>query len=327
MIQSPNLLPLKFPRGWRTAIIAVFFSLTLIGRAFLLPLKAHAQDDLFPPEKPTAEQLNFDQKKPVLNEADSDTVLDPAGVPIPQDILETVDPSLVKDNGVFPPPPMGSTPTPAGGQYQKPADQFPGQSDEAEPTPEPVPTWMPIVKHFKFNEGKDFVVGPTPTPFYEPEKFKTEFMQKWAEGAKDYPSTKEQLEAEILKNIKAPDISQCLQDRSDSIEAPDGTPEGLLGEGSPFQDTLFLEPKDLPEDPETIYGITTIFVPFVKDQPNIGWEYINDMGVPCLPFRVRFQAHRVYFDQGMPALKNYSKSPKGEYHPYIKSLYNLGNAK
>ena len=235
-----------------------------------------------------------------------DAVIDPPGVVSPYDD--------------FQPTPHSSKVPPISIPQPSP---LPTQSDGKEAPP---PTLVPVVKHYVFNEGENFNPAPTPTPFIDFQKFAQRFTEKWAEGVKNIPSP-EEYQKKILEQMQEPTLSSCLQDKTDSIPAPEDFPEGLMGENSPFQDMLFIEGKDLPDDADLIFGPTTITVPFVRGVPNTGWSYITEMGVPCLPFRIRLQGKKVYFDQGLPALKNYSLNPAGEYHPYIKSLYKLEKGK
>ena len=186
----------------------------------------------------------------------------------------------------------------------------------------PSPTPQPIVKHFRFDEGKEPVPGPTPTPLVNIDAFVEEFKQQWIAAMNNMP-TADEVVNDAIGNSVAPQLSRCLEDKTESLQVPSDVPEGLQGDKSPFQDVLFVDMKDFVEDADLVYGPTTILVPFVKDVPNVGWSYIQELGVPCLPFRMRLQQGRMFRDQGLPALKNYSTHPKGEYHPYIKSLYKL----
>jgi hypothetical protein len=291
-------------------ISIVFFGLILLLIVSVTPNSyCFAQDDLF--GKPQQE-MQMGQATPEKNKDGSiGYEIAPEGMQMPQEVLETLPleaqpEEMQKRQPVYPP----DTPSP------------PQREDGLDPEP----TWVPIEKHFKFNEGRDLIPGPTPTPLIDVKAFVEDFKQKWIESTKNMP-TEEELTKEILKNVEPPAISKCLEDKSESFQMSESFPEGLEGQKSPFQDMLFIEPKDFVEDADIVYGVTTILVPFVKEVPNKGWSYITEMGVPCLPFRMRLQGARVYVDQGLPALKNYSKNAKGEFHPYIKSLYKLEKSK
>ncbi len=234
-------------------------------------------------------------------------VVDPSDVPMPQSLLESAKPNVITEE-----------------QIQGFLDQRRKIANgEATEDGDLIPTPMPVFQHFVFNDGAEITPGPTPTPFINFEKVIGEFHTLWEESSKDFPS-EEQFTKQVMDSIEEPVLGRCLEDKTDSIAAPEQFPEGLLGDKSPYQDFLFIEGAEYPSDSDLIFGPTTITVPFVRGKPNKGWEYISAMGVSCLPFRIRLQGKRMYVDQGLPALKNYSQNPNGEFHPYIKSLYKIG---
>lgn len=184
--------------------------------------------------------------------------------------------------------------------------------------PTPIPT-LAIIKHYRFTEGEEIHPAPTPTFPIDMKAFSADFKQKMAESVKKLPDIEQ-----TLKNLMVePTIGKCLLDTTDEIAMGEKFPEGIEGEHSPVYDMLFLEAKDVPEDYKMIFGQMTLIFPLIREEPNIGWSFMEDLSIPCLPYRIRFQGSKIFKDQGLPALKNYSKSPKGQYHDYIKSKYNI----
>lgn len=191
-------------------------------------------------------------------------------------------------------------------------------SDQAASAPTPEPTHT-VFKHFRFDDGVEYTPGPAPTPPVDIIKELDAGIERFKEAGKDMPD----LEKELKDALVPPTLQKCTENTTESIEAPDEFPEGAEGQNSPMMDMLFLDEKDVPEDYEKIFGAATLLVPFAPEAPNIGWSLIDQLSVECLPYRVRMQGRKVYFDQGMNALKNYSKGPKGEFHPYIQSRYGV----
>jgi hypothetical protein len=177
-----------------------------------------------------------------------------------------------------------------------------------------------IHKHYRFEQGSELAPKPSPTPLIDIEGFTKNELPKYLEAAKQFPSFQE-VKKYILDNIEKVDPPKCLEDKTETVESISSFPEGLEGENSPYQDILFIHTKDLPPDPEIMFGAATLVVPFIPETPNKSWEYIQTFEVPCLPYRIRLQKSKMYFDFGMPALKNYTKNPKGEYHQYIKEVF------
>jgi hypothetical protein len=235
-------------------------------------------------------------------------IIDPPGVPIPKSLENAARQDAITEEQIE-------------GYLEERRKIAQGEATENGPR---IPTPMPVTKHFVFNDGAEITPGPTPTPFINTEKLIGEFNTLWQESQKDFP-TADQFTKSIMESIEEPVLGRCLENKTDSIPISEQFPEGLLGDKSPYQDYLFIEGAEYPQDTDIIFGPTTITVPFVRGTPNKGWEYVSAMGVSCLPFRVRLQGKRMYVDRGLPALKNYSQNPKGEYHPYIRSLYKIGS--
>lgn len=184
----------------------------------------------------------------------------------------------------------------------------------------PNPDYVKIYKHFRFKDGETFVPGPTPTPPVDVAAYAKKFEEEALQDLKDNPID---FMKGLQEGLKAPQLSACTENKTDSIPAEIDFPGGVEGEKSPSYDILVMDQKDVPEDYMMIFGASTLLVPFIKEVPNSGWDLIFEVGVPCLPFRIRFQGGRIYTDFGVNALKNYAKGPKGEYHPYIKDKYQV----
>lgn len=202
------------------------------------------------------------------------------------------------------------------------------------PTPLPTPDMevtivdipvegTPIIKHFIFDDGKEIPAYPTPTPFIDTQKIIEQMKKEVSESLKQNPPpSAEDLEKEILNQMTEPNISKCFDNITNALEVPgESFPEGLEGSNSPYHDMLFMEANEVPQDAELIFGATILVVPFIRERPNMSWEYITEFEVPCLPYRIRLQGSKMYLDQGLNALKDYSKNPIGVFHPYIKQRY------
>lgn len=90
---------------------------------------------------------------------------------------------------------------------------------------------------------------------------------------------------------------------------------------------LFIDSRDIPENYQEAFGFATVLVPFDASAPNMSWSMVSSLNVPCLPYRMRAQGNRVYYDKGLNALRNFVNGPKGDIDPELKMKFKPDKAK
>lgn len=137
---------------------------------------------------------------------------------------------------------------------------------------------------------------------------------------KDTEKTVTEAKSEMIRrNTSVSPIPECKKDELE--KKPSGyKPKSKNERGLVFFDVLFIERKDLPLDPEVVFGDQTKVFPFsVEDKTPLA-QSIEGLNLPCLPYRIRGTPLNFIRAKGVSALKNYSKDPNGngELHEIMK---------
>jgi len=186
------------------------------------------------------------------------------------------------------------------------AENEPAELPDGEYDYDPGDEPRPVVRHF---------VTPQGIPFEEenaaPQKVKfplgnvnlEELQAKLNSAQVDFKSRLGRAPA------APPPLEMCLFDKTiqeDQIAPTDSPSEG------PLLDYLYIERKDLPEDPHRYFGKSTIIYLFDSNPMNPVPHMARGMGVPCLPFRLRGTSRYIFRHEGRPALLNYDENLDGE---------------
>ena len=91
-----------------------------------------------------------------------------------------------------------------------------------------------------------------------------------------------------------------------------------------IQDLLFVKPGESLTDSDEQFGQLTQVIPYDPSRPSNWAMYGKNMGITCLPTRLRILGKGLSREEGLPALRNYDTEPygKGELKDSVKSRTN-----
>lgn len=161
-----------------------------------------------------------------------------------------------------------------------------------------------IVKHIKGEDGLPLTAAEPKIPDdYDGDEAARGSMQHFTEvmiaGAKDF--------------ARRPALPRC--ERSEVIRrdypSDKGTVESLI------PDVLFLR-NVTPRDPDELFGIKVRIVTCTSAEGDACALAAEQLGLVCLPTRIRVHDGKLYRYQGEGALKNFDRAPGGVFHPLVK---------
>jgi hypothetical protein len=108
----------------------------------------------------------------------------------------------------------------------------------------------------------------------------------------------------MMKKFSKPaeDLPNCKKSKIDRHTAPvyDPATKDRL-----WMDMLFVREELMPEDTRQVYGEKVIVRPFQTKRPSAEAWAVKDMGVVCVPYRIRIVGPTTYYMQGAMALRNF----------------------
>lgn len=115
----------------------------------------------------------------------------------------------------------------------------------------------------------------------------------------------------MMKQFSRPaeDLPNCKKSKIDRHTAPIYDP---ATKDKLWMDMLFLREELMPEDTRQVYGEQVIVRPFQTKRPSAEAWAVKDMGVVCLPYRIRIVGPTSYYMQGAMALRNFEQEEQQE---------------
>lgn len=160
----------------------------------------------------------------------------------------------------------------------------------------------PVLKHYRGKFGVPFPSEEeiVSTFRYDVEKIKR-IIEDSYRGADEYVK---QLEVGLYPSCKESRTTKTKVSAEATKEFPD--PDIVI------VDMLFINKNDIPFNYEEMWGKRVVVRPLEQGAKDMAIPYLRELGMTCLPFRVRVTPKYQFVHQGFDALKNFEDKPTGK---------------